>query len=204
MYIPDINRHTDRADIVDFIRAYPFANFISVIDGRPFATPLPFMLDIVDDQVVLLGHFAKENPHSAHLLNQDHLVIFQVPHAYITDADYIRPSVPTWNYVAIHAYGIAHIIDDDQEVRSLMMRTLHHFDPKAVDRWPLLNTEKQNALLRGIVCFKISVTDLQAKYKLSQNKMKQERQQVIDRLERKDSGTERDLAELMRKMEERL
>jgi len=106
MYIPNAFREDDQATLVAFMRAHSFATLVSVVDGTPFATHLPLVISEESGQILLVGHLAKANPHWRALTASDSLVIFQGPHAYISPSLYEkRESVPTWNYIAVHAYG---------------------------------------------------------------------------------------------------
>lgn len=201
MYIPEFNKVTDRNEILSFIGAYPFANLVSVIDKRPYATPLPFLIEQDKDDLYLVSHCAKANIHGDHLIGQTHMIIFQEPHAFITNADYIRPTVPTWNYAAVHAYGEAQMIEDNQDVLNLMMDTMRKFDQQALESWPEIPEHRKKSLLTGITCFKIKINDLQAKYKLSQNKMKEEQQRISDRLLKKENSTESEIGKMMKRIE---
>jgi transcriptional regulator len=58
MYIPERFRETDRKRLHQLIAEYPFGNLVTLADGRPFATHVPFIRD--GDR--LLSHLAKANP----------------------------------------------------------------------------------------------------------------------------------------------
>src|SRR5438034_11753106 len=104
MYIPEFNRIEDRATALAFMRANPFVILVSTTVSGPFATHLPLLIDERADQITLRGHVAKTNPHWQMISHeQESLVIFHGPHAYVSPTLYeIRESVPTWNYATVH------------------------------------------------------------------------------------------------------
>ena len=111
MYIPKSFQVTDPEVLAAFIRAHSFATLVSAVDGTPFATHLPLLLD----QGTLLGHVARANPHwQAFDGQREALAIFHGPHAYISPTWYATgPAVPTWNYAAVHVYGAPRLIEGE-------------------------------------------------------------------------------------------
>ncbi len=111
MYVPGHFRVDDPETLRAFMRAHAFATLVTVVDGAPFATHVPFLVDDAKGGeeaagLVLRAHVARANPQWRTLEEQDALVIFSGPHAYVSPAWYgAAESVPTWNYTAVHAYG---------------------------------------------------------------------------------------------------
>src|ERR1700760_3593497 len=98
MYILSFNRFEDRREVLNFMQRYSFASIVTVMDGLPVATHLPFLVKAEDDKIVLRSHFAKANPQAAASIGLKVLVIFTEPHAYISPKNYEKvESVPTWN-----------------------------------------------------------------------------------------------------------
>src|SRR5437899_3081762 len=112
MYIPTAFRADDRAALYDLIERHGFGTLVTVIDGLPFATHLPFLID--RERGVLLGHVARANPHGRALDGPgESLAIFQGPHGYVSPSWYLTaPAVPTWNYAAVHVYGVPRPFDE--------------------------------------------------------------------------------------------
>jgi len=115
MYLPHHFTQTDTATLVAFMRQYAFATIVSEVDGKPCASHLPFVVEWKEDGTIqLLAHFAKANPQWQTLEGQTALVIFNEPHAYISPSLYDKElSVPTWNYIAVHAYGHDTLITEE-------------------------------------------------------------------------------------------
>ncbi|MDB5026251.1 MAG: transcriptional regulator, partial [Mucilaginibacter sp.] len=102
MYIPSFNQFPNQQEAISFMQRYSFATIVTVKDGVPSATHLPFLVKETDGQVVISSHFAKANPQSADIIDNRALVIFTEPHAYISPKNYEKETnVPTWNYLAV-------------------------------------------------------------------------------------------------------
>jgi len=199
VYIPEFNRQEDRAAALAFMRANPFAVLVSTIDGTPFATHLPLLVDEAGAQVVVRGHMAKANPHWKSIQpGQESLIVFHGPHAYISPSLYeIRESVPTWNYAAVHVYGEPTLFADEDGLREILHQMIHIFESSYMAQWSELSAEYQSRMMKHIVGFEIKVKRLEAKFKLSQNRTKEEQARVMQSLhESKDSNIS-GVAELM-------
>lgn len=113
MFIPDIFKFEDSIEKIDFIKQYSFASIITVKDGIPIATHLPFAVDDSSEKLILTSHFAAANEQAKFIEENISLIIFSEPHAYISPTHYDKiESVPTWDYITVHAYGKAKIITD--------------------------------------------------------------------------------------------
>jgi transcriptional regulator len=202
MYIPSFNKFEDQQEAVAFMQRYSFATIVTVKDGMPSATHLPFLVKQRDDKIILLSHFAKANPQSADIINNNALVIFIEPHAYISPKHYEKvESVPTWNYLAVHAYGKCVLLDGEENKAALLKETIQYYEADYLKQWDSLpNTFKKN-MMKGIVAFEIVVDNLQAKKKLSQNKMEKERESIINELNNAENSTEKDIAAYMASMQ---
>lgn len=173
MYIPNATRVEDQAELVAFMEANSFATLVSLVNGQLFATHLPLTLVTEPDQPMRLrGHLAKANPHWQELATQrEVLVIFQGPHAYISPSLYEKwESVPTWNYIAVHAYGAARLIQDEAGLLAILAELIAVNDPTYQHQWDSLPDKFRLGLLNGIVAFEIEVTRLEGKFKLGQNR----------------------------------
>ena len=199
MYTPTHFAQTDTATLVAFMRRFSFATIVSQVAERPFATHLPFVVEHSEDgQVTLLAHFAKANPQWQNLEVQTALVIFSEPHAYISPSLYEKElNVPTWNYVAVHAYGQATLITDEAQTFELLEKQMQTFEKEYLIQWSGLPQEYKNAMVKGIVAFRLNVSQLEGKEKLSQNKKAGERERIIAHLAESPDGAARQMAELM-------
>lgn len=180
MYTPQHFEMIDVAQITNFIRAHSFGILMSSVDGEPFATHVPFLYD--SEQNVLLAHMARANPQWRNLDGQAVLVVFSGPHAYISPTWYREPaSVPTWNYSAVHVYGRGAVMDHEEELAGLLRKTVRYYEPDS--ELPTQADEPfYRNMLRAIVGFRIEVTRVEGKAKLSQNKSMEVRKRVVEHL----------------------
>lgn len=199
MYIPAINRMTDREKAIRFMQQFSFGALITVNDQLPIATHLPFVVSRQGETITISGHMAKANEQWKDMENNQSLVIFSEPHAYISPRHYDKEQeVPTWNYMAVHAYGNATIVSNYEEVLALMEATILTYEEAYQQQWARLPEEYKQKMTKGIVAFRITVTDLQAKEKLSQNKSAVEQQRIIESLAQSPDTNEQLIAAYMR------
>ncbi|HWL23787.1 MAG TPA: FMN-binding negative transcriptional regulator [Ureibacillus sp.] len=197
MYIPKQFKIEDEKRIHRFIEEYSFATLISHHNGEPYATHLPLVLHKSEN--ALYGHFARANGQWKDIENQQVLSIFHGPHAYISSSWYeTKDAVPTWNYVAVHVYGKMEIIDDPNVIsESLSELVLKYEGPASSYNLNDVDSNYVEGLRKGIVPFKIHISRIEAKAKLSQNHSVERRQLVIDQLEKSSHENQLQIAELM-------
>lgn len=200
MYIPEFNRIEDQAAAVAFMRANPFAILISNHEGSPFATHLPVIVAEAGGQITVRAHVAKANPHWKIIEQQESLMIFHGPHAYISPALYeIRESVPTWNYATVHAYGRGTVLPADADKHQILAELISHFDSSYLEQWNSFGDQYRNRMLNHIVAFEIPVSRIETKFKLSQNRTRAEQENVIQALGASPDAAVSGVAEMMRK-----
>lgn len=200
MYIPEHFRVRDNADAIAFMRANPFVVLISSTGDGPFATHLPLVIGDDCERLILRGHVAKANPHWQHLERDPLcLTIFHGPHSYVSPANYsTRENVPTWNYGAVHAYGKARIFSAAEELLTVLHDLIPIFEPAYAEQWASLSQPYRERMLSHIVGFEIAVTKIEAKFKLSQNRTKEEQSKVIASLDESSDTVVSGVAQLMR------
>jgi transcriptional regulator len=199
MYIPEHFRVRDHADAIAFVQANPFAILISNSNDGPFATHLPLAIRETENGILLRGHVAKANPHWRHLeQNPLCLIIFHGPHAYVSPANYTtREVVPTWNYGAVHVYGNARVFSAPDELLGMLHELIPMFEPAYADQWAELSNAYRERMLSHIVGFEISVTRIEGKFKLSQNRTREEQTNIITSLGASANTTISGVARLM-------
>jgi transcriptional regulator len=198
MYIPSFNKFEDQQEAIAFMQRYSFATIITVKDSVPTATHLPFLVKKKDNKIILSSHFAKANPQSTDIINNNALVIFIEPHAYISPKNYEKEqNVPTWNYLAVHAYGKCAVLDGDENKAALLKEMIKYFEADYLKQWDNLPDDYKQKMMKGIVAFEVVVDDLQAKAKLSQNRTPKEQENIIHQLNNAENSTEKDIAEYM-------
>lgn len=179
MYIPAQFKE-DRIDVLqDAIRRAGLATLVSMTAEGLFASHAPLLLDPQPAPYGrLVGHLAKANPH-ARLLDSkiETLVIFNGPNGYISPAYYPAKQehgkvVPTWNYSAIHAYGVLEAFDDPERLMDVVTRlTDQHEEPRA-QPWAVSDAPADfvQGMMRGIYGISLRITRLEGKVKMSQNR----------------------------------
>lgn len=198
MYIPKLNLMTDKTEAVKFMKRFSFATIISAKDNLPVATHLPFLIRLKDETIVLTSHFAKANEQWKDIENNTVLVIFSEPHAYISPKHYDKElNVPTWNYLSVHAYGAGKIITSTDEVMEILESTIDNYELAYRQQWNHLPEDYKLKMANGIVAFKVEVTTIQGKKKLSQNKTENEQSKIINALSKSEDTNEQLLAEYM-------
>ena len=182
------------------MRANPFAILISSTEAGPYATHLPLFIQIEGERVLLRGHVAKANPHWRYLEEQARcLTIFHGPHSYISPSNYTaRESVPTWNYAAVHAEGNARIFSTPADLHAMLDALIATFEPAYRQQWEGLSPAFQENMLRQIVGFEIEATKIEGKFKLSQNRTRQDQENVITSLEQAEDTAVSGVSRLMR------
>ncbi|HEY2580758.1 MAG TPA: FMN-binding negative transcriptional regulator [Mucilaginibacter sp.] len=201
MYIPSFNKFPNQQEAIAFMQRFSFATIITVKDSVPTGTHLPFIVKQSDDKIILRSHLAKANPQSADLVNNNALVIFIEPHAYISPKHYEKEtSVPTWNYLAVHAYGKCTLIEGQENKAALLKETIQYYEADYLKQWDGLPDDFKQNMMKGIVAFEIVVDDLQAKKKLSQNRTEKERENIVHELSNAENSTEKDIAEYMSRL----
>ncbi|WP_298724362.1 FMN-binding negative transcriptional regulator [uncultured Ferrovibrio sp.] len=173
MYIPAHFAARDQALLQGFIAANAFGLLLSGGGADLIGSHIPFLLEREDGGPGrLVCHLAAANPQAAALDGADVLCVFQGPHGYISPRWYAKkPAVPTWNYMAVHAYGRATVIRDATRLRGIVDRLSKVYEPEE-GGWRL-DDEPDNfvdAMLRGIVGVEIAISRLEGKFKLSQNR----------------------------------
>ncbi|MBE2226240.1 MAG: FMN-binding negative transcriptional regulator [Ignavibacteria bacterium] len=203
MYTPKHFEEKDKVKLVEFMKEYNFGTLVNSAKKKYWATHLPFLVEESNGMIILKAHMAKANPQWANFKqDEDVLVIFQEPHAYISPGLYEDPvSVPTWNYIAVHAYGVPQILPSIEEKISLLEASFEVFESAYRDQWETLPDNYRNELLDGIVAFSIKVKDIEGKFKLSQNRTEVDRENIIRTLGTKSDKVKSDIAGFMQKRE---
>ena len=192
MYLPERFAIKDLEKTLRIIREYPFATLVSIEAGEPFVSHIPLIAEVdSQDQVTLIGHLARANPHSRLLSDRPVYAIFHGPNSYITPRWYKQYDVPTWNYAVVHVRGHVKLIEDEDGIHECLRKLSDQVEGDAPDRWEFGITEdlaKPGVLAKAIVGFQIKVDAVQSKFKLGQNRSAADRQGVEQGLaERGDS-----------------
>ena len=214
VYLPPLFAETRSEVLIAHIERHEFGLLVSPGAGKAdqpradqpelIASQIPFLVARRGDTLLLQGHIARANPQGADFDGGAVLAIFAGPHAYISPGWYAAgPAVPTWNYASVHAYGTARAIDDRDWLRDMLDRLSTRHEAREAVPWRMrdLPPSYLDAMLRGIIGVEITVSRLEGKFKLSQNRPAADRPRIIAALERRGDENSRAVAALMRERE---
>ena len=199
MYIPTAFAETDTVALHEFMRRYSFAVLISHGNEGLLANHVPLLLDVEGaPQGVLLGHMARANPQWDQVEGEV-MAVFSGPHAYVSPAWYGEAeTVPTWNYVAVHAHGTFHVIEDKDILLSILRRSVQFYESRRESPWDFVDSAPHiDRLLEAIVGFRVVIKRLEGKRKLSQNHTEVRRRRVIQALAGQPDDDSQAIARLM-------
>ncbi|MEY2539159.1 MAG: transcriptional regulator [Verrucomicrobiota bacterium] len=200
MYSPPFNRIDDRKKIEEFVHAHGFATLITKNSEGLCASHLPVLFDEAAGRIgVLRSHMARANGQWRHFASGDEvLCIFPGPHAYISPSCYVtQHTVPTWNYATVHVYGVPTIVDE-AALKEIVFETTSKYEATMAAPWTIpLSNEELDAMLKAIVGFSIAVTRIEAKFKLGQNRSREDQESMLLALQTAPDSGSRDLAEFI-------
>ena len=173
MYLPKHFESPNHAATIEVMRAYPFATLISTdAEGAPYATPLPVAVTDSGEETTLHFHVARANPHAKLLAaGARTMIAFLGPHAYMSPRVYADlQRVPTWNYLAVHAYGELTEVEGDAAKDEFLKFLIGIHEPEYATQWRGLDPKYQTMMLGAISAFQLRVTKLESKFKLNQHR----------------------------------
>ena len=190
MYTPPAFREDDPAELHRLIREARLSTLVTATADGIIATPLPLILDDTEGaHGVLYGHLAKANPQWSTRALAEAMVIFNGPDAYITPSWYASKHehgkvVPTWNYVAVHAYGTAEYFDDESRLHDAVSRLTRFHEAPRAEPWAVTVAPDPfiRAQLKGIVGLRLVISRIEGKVKMSQNRSEADRRGVAEGL----------------------
>lgn len=173
MYIPKYFAENDTETIAGLIADFPFGVLVSGGVGAPLASHLPFLVEQRDGENMLIGHMARANPHwQMFESGGEALVVFQGPHGYVSPNWYASAGqVPTWNYAAVHVYGVPRLVTAERTFEVIETLT-RHFESGLPQPWSMdgIATDKRDMMLGALVAFEVPMTRVEGKWKLGQNR----------------------------------
>ncbi|MCP3465400.1 MULTISPECIES: FMN-binding negative transcriptional regulator [unclassified Bradyrhizobium] len=206
MYVPPAFRDDDIESIRATIRSARLANLVTATAEGPVATPLPLFLDETEgERGVLYGHLARANPQWCAAPIGAALAIFMGPQAYVTPSWYATKQetgkvVPTWNYIAVHAYGPVEFFEESERLLEVVTRLTNLHEAPRTNPWAVGEAPADfiAAQLRGIVGVRIPVSRFEGKRKMSQNRPAADRTGVAAGLAASENPRDREVASLIR------
>ena len=200
MYSPPYNQVDSKSEVLAFLRAHNFPILVTGTGGVLHASHLPVTVHEQGSQFVIDMHMAKNNVQWNEFLDDEVMVVFAGPHGYVSPRWYEdEERVPTWNYAAVHAYGVPRIVSDRKEKWESQRRLIESLDPQWLPKFDALRQEYVDRMLDGIVNFAIPVARIETRWKLSQNRGGREQERIAAELEKSADGAVQALAALTRR-----
>lgn len=204
MYVPPAFREDDPVELRRIMRETRLATLVTATADGLLATPLPLFLEDEGEHGVLCGHLAKANPQWKTPATGDALVVFSGPDAYVTPSWYASKQehgkvVPTWNYVAVHAYGQAEFFEDEDRLLDMVTRLTDLHEGSREAPWGVTDAPETfiKSQLKGIVGLRIPISRIEGKRKMSQNRPAADREGVAGGLAASERPSDRHVAELV-------
>ncbi len=203
LYTPKLFDEHDREAVARLIDDFPFATLVTPGAPEPTLSHLPLLWQADGSpHGVLIGHCARANPHWQRARHVESIAVFHGPHAYVSPAWYAEPAkaVPTWNYATVHAHGTLEVIEDPAGTRAVLDTLVGRFEGSRDAPWTFaMAAPERDAMIAAIVAFRIPISRLDAKFKLSQNRPRGDRQRVIDALAAEPYADSRATSDWMRR-----
>jgi len=206
MYVPPAFREHDLAVLHAMMRDVRLANLVTATAEGLVATPLPlFLVPQEGAYGTLYGHVARANPQWRLAPSGDAMALFTGKDAYVTPSWYASKAehgkvVPTWNYIAVHAYGPVEFFEDPDRLLDVVTRLTNLHEEERPRAWGVDDAPEAfiRAQLRGIVGLRLPIARIDGKRKMSQNRSAEDRAGVAAGLAASDRASDRELAEEMR------
>lgn len=204
MYVPKKHQAPSHAACWDYIRSNGFGTLIGTYEDRPIAAHIPLLLDENDSgKKIIHGHVSRAN-NLKHCFDGEQTILatFINTHAYVSSSWYDHVNVPTWNYVSVHVYGKAKVLDGPT-LESSVRKLVEKYESGRKERFSVddLSLEMKKREFRGIIGFELIIEEMQAAYKLSQNRNKEDFQNIIFHLENENLPGASETALEMKKLE---
>jgi transcriptional regulator len=202
LYVPRAFRVDERASVHALIDEHPFATLITPASPEPFVSHVPLLRDRDGAGLVLLGHFARANPHWENAASTASIAIFHGPHAYVSPTWYEDPAnaVPTWNFATVHVQGRLELLSSTQDAERVLRALVERFEGADESAWRFsMQGRPREAMVSNIVAFRIVADRIGGKFKLSQNRTPADRRRVVDALDASVHAESRATADWMRR-----
>lgn len=212
MYTPSYFKDEDLASLHRQIEGTRLATLVTADETGLQAIHVPLLLDPnAGPNGTLFGHLAKANPQWKTLAAGEALVIFQGADAYISPSFYAAKAehgkvVPTWNYLAVHAYGRAEVFTDPARLLQIVSGLTDKHEAGRAEPWAVSDAPADyiEKMLNGIVGFAIPIDRLEGKRKLNQNRSSEDIVGVTKGLAASQHPLDQEIAQLMSQGETRV
>lgn len=200
MHYQSFNQVSEK-DVIAFIRQHNFGCLVTHHQMEWHASHLMFMIDEKEGIIRLVSHLAKENPQRQHVeQGAEGTVIFTGAHTYISPKNYSTPvSVPTWNYMAVYAYGNCELLPDESKME-LLSRLVEYHEKEYFDgAFKELPRSYMERMLPQLTAFRFRISRMEHRFKLSQEKPEADRQRIVEQLSSSGNSNDAEIAGAMLK-----
>ncbi|MFM7187656.1 MAG: FMN-binding negative transcriptional regulator [Armatimonadota bacterium] len=200
MYIPRKFQMRSDRDWLPDVNNNPLATVVSPSERMSSICHIPVAIIEEENERIAIGHVSRDNPvWNAWIPGSGKTcLVFTGPNAYVSPRTYQDAiQVPTWNYVAVHLIGnpvSVHFDDNPAGLHQIMDALITQFEPEYMPVWRAIDLVNQEKLMRGIVGFRMPITDVECAEKLSQNRTQRDAEAISCVL---DSAGEHSLATRM-------
>lgn len=201
MYIPKHFKVENLEEIKKFIFHHDFGTIVTTENDKPVATHTPMILNEEDGEWTITGHISKGNTQWQTFDDHENtLLIFKGPDAYISSTWYESENVPTWNYQSVHLYGHCSLLNED-ELQKDLVNLLDKYEGHSQNgaTWENLSADTQSQI-KGIAGFKVKVEEVQAAYKMSQNRNEVDYKNVTEALDMRNTGDDQKISREMKRI----
>lgn len=200
MYIPKAFNVTSQEAAITLIENNSFGDLVTYNNGELCSNKVPFFFD--RETNTLCGHFGKNNPQLADIQqSKKALAIFSGAHSYISPQWYVsKDMVPTWNFQTVQVKGAIKIVNEERLIDILKKLSAFH-ESQFTTQWSMdeVNQDKLDLLSKMITGFQIEVSDIRFKEKMSQNRGREDQQNVMEHLRLQGGYSEQQVSAIMRK-----
>lgn len=206
MYTPMYHALTDVTEMRAHIAEHPLGAWVCMAQSQLMANHIPFVWDAQHGaHGRLLGHVSRANPVWRELAGgAPSVVLFMGPHAYITPSWYPGKRehgkvVPTWNYVTVHAHGVARAIKDTEWILDVIKRLTDAQEARRDTPWKVSDAPSAyiDHMLRAVVGIEITIERLEGRLKVSQDEDEQDRLGTVEGLRHTSHAPAQTLSDLV-------
>jgi transcriptional regulator len=192
----------DPETIVAFMKEYPFATVIGCNEKNIAATQIPLLVHYQKNEIKLRGHFMRHTDHcEAFLKNPEAMFMFHGAQCYVSASWYDeRGHGSTWNYMTVQARGKMVFYNDEQTIG--LLKELTHFYEDSQEHPELLENMTDDYVqhsVKAILGFEVVLENVQATFKLSQNRNDESYKKIVTALEATNKIQEQSIANEMKK-----
>ena len=183
-YPPKHHQENEFSNALELIKMFPLATVITSSKNKILSTHIPLVYNKKGTLGTLVGHLDKFNPQISHFKDEerDLELIFNGPDVYISPSKYSTTQLPTWNYFKIHLRGKIELKTDPKEVKESLI-SMTSFLERNEQKYVLdENNPRMEAALDYIIGFDIEITSWEGKYKISQDKNKEDQRRAKEAL----------------------